>query len=190
MKIWEHWMITFFSRVHVVLISYSQYHFYKSVFRQGVLLYGDVCPFGSPTVRVFRTFLPHALTYWTEILRITLFFMHVRSGSNAINSCWLLQELCPSWTSNTCKYNAVFRTFLLHALKYWVEVLCMTVLMYSRSSLNVITMHKFLNELCIWICFYISHIKFECRQCVRLAPSVRPFSALFSYMHWQIELKL
>ena len=68
---------------------------YTPVFRRDVLWYGDVRPSGSPsespsvhpTLRpsvrlsvrpglrppVFRTFLIHALTYWAEILHMTLF---------------------------------------------------------------------------------------------------------------------
>ena len=53
-------------------------------------------------------------------------FMHVRSSSNAINFRHFLQELCSFLTSNSYKY-AVFRTFLLHALTYWVQILCMTL---------------------------------------------------------------
>ena len=129
---------------------------------------------------VFRTFLLHALTYWAEILHMTLFycttgqlrvfrqwasifvgvmsllglrileihsfshfsptcfdilswnfvyhfiFMHVRSSSNAINFRHFLQELCSFLTSNSYKY-ALFRTFLLHALTCWVQILYMTL---------------------------------------------------------------
>ena len=53
-------------------------------------------------------------------------FMHVRSSSNAINFRHFLQELCSFLTSNSYKY-AVFRTFLLHALTYWVQILYMTL---------------------------------------------------------------
>ena len=53
-------------------------------------------------------------------------FMHVRSSSNAINFRYFLQELCSFLTSNSYKY-AVFRTFLLHALTYWVQILYMTL---------------------------------------------------------------
>ena len=66
-------------------------YFYTPVFRWDVLWHGDVRPSGSPSVRptsrqsvrptlrpglrpsVFRTFLIHALTYWAEILHMTLF---------------------------------------------------------------------------------------------------------------------
>ena len=53
-------------------------------------------------------------------------FMHVRSSTNAINFRHFLQELCSFLTSNSYKY-AVFRTFLLHALTYWVRILYMTL---------------------------------------------------------------
>ena len=53
-------------------------------------------------------------------------FMHVRSSSNAINFRHFLQELCSFLTSKSYKY-AVFRTFLLHALTYWSEILCITL---------------------------------------------------------------
>ena len=53
-------------------------------------------------------------------------FMRVRSSSNAINFRHFLQVLCSFLTSNSYKY-AVFRTFLLHALTYWVQILYMTL---------------------------------------------------------------
>ena len=64
--------------------KYLLYTFYTPVFRRDVLWYGDVRPSVRPSVRpglrpsvrpsvtVFRTFLLHALTYWSEILCITL----------------------------------------------------------------------------------------------------------------------
>ena len=52
--------------------------------------------------------------------------MYVRSSSNAINFRHFLPELCSFLTSNSYKY-ALFRTFLLHALTYWVQILYMTL---------------------------------------------------------------
>ena len=60
-------------------------------------------------------------------------FMHVRSSSNAINFLHFLQELCSFLTSNSYKY-AVFRTFLLHALTYWVQILYMTLFNVPQSK--------------------------------------------------------
>ena len=62
---------------HVIYV----FSFYTPVFRRDVLWYGDVRPSVRPGLRppvrpsvtVFRTFLVHALTYWSEILCITLF---------------------------------------------------------------------------------------------------------------------
>ena len=71
--------------------------------------------------------------------------MHVRSSSNAINFRHFLQELCSFLTSNSYKY-AVFRTFLLHALTYWVQILYMTL--YHRASLSVVNLRQFWLELC------------------------------------------
>ena len=54
----------------------SGLHFYTPVFRRDVLCYGDVRPGLRPSglrPPVFRTFLLHALTYWAEILHMTLF---------------------------------------------------------------------------------------------------------------------
>ena len=63
-------------------------------------------------------------------------FMHVRSSSNAINFRHFLQELCSFLTSNSFKY-AVFRTFLLHALTYWVQILYMTLFLCNTEQVWV-----------------------------------------------------
>ena len=63
--------------------------------------------------------------------------MFYRSSLSVVNLCQFLLELCPFWNLKYCKYT-VFRTFLLHALTYW--------------------------EFCIWLCFTVLQIKFECRQ--------------------------
>ena len=109
-------------------------HFYTPVFRRDVLWYGDVRPSvrpsGSPSIRPsVRHSFPHFsptcfdIFFWNFVYHSI--FMHVRSSSNAINFRHFLQELCSFLTSNSYKY-AVFRTFLLHALTYWVQILYMT----------------------------------------------------------------
>ena len=64
-------------------LTTGKMNFYTPVFWRDVLWYGDVHPTLHPSVRptlrpglrppVFRTFLIHALTYWAEILHMTLF---------------------------------------------------------------------------------------------------------------------
>ena len=95
----------------------------------------SVRPSGSPSVRPsvrlsVRHSFPHFsptcfdILIWNFVYHFI--FMHVRSSSNAINFRHFLQELCSFLTSNSYKY-AVFRTFLLHALTYWVQILYMTL---------------------------------------------------------------
>ena len=48
------------------------------------------------------------------------------SSSNVVHLRRFLWELCPCWNLEYWKYT-VFRTFLLHALTYWVEILHMTL---------------------------------------------------------------
>ena len=134
---------------------------------------------------VFRTFLLHALTYWAEILHMTLFYCttdQVRVSSICVNFCgsyallerrileihsfphfsltsfdilsWklayyfiLLQfllELCLFVNLKYLKYT-VFRTFLLHALTYWAEILHMTLFYCTTDQVWV-------SSICINFC--------------------------------------
>ena len=74
---------------------------------------------------VFHTFLQLALTYWAEILHMTLFYCttdQIRVSSIYVN---FFGSYAPFGTQNT--ENTVFRTFLLHALTYWAEILHMAL---------------------------------------------------------------
>ena len=51
---------------------------------------------------------------------------YYRSSSSVINLRQFLWELCPFWNLEYWKYT-VFRTFLLHALTYWAQILHMTL---------------------------------------------------------------
>ena len=69
---------------------------------------------------------------------------YYRSSSSVINLRQCLLELCPFWNLEYWKCT-VFRTFLLHALTYWAEILHMILFHpYYRSSLSVINSHQFL----------------------------------------------
>ena len=77
------WELLIFYKFDIIWLASYHVLYYTPVFRRDVLWYGDVRPSGSPSdspsVRpglrppVFHTFLIHALTYWAEILHITLF---------------------------------------------------------------------------------------------------------------------
>ena len=84
---------------------------------------------------VFRTFLLHALTYWAEILHMTLFYSttdQVRVLSICVNFCG---SHAPFGTKNTG--NTVFRTFLLHPLTYWAESLHITLFFCTTDQVWV-----------------------------------------------------
>ena len=51
--------------------------------------------------------------------------LYYRLSSSVVNFRQVLWELCPFWNLEYWKYT-VFRTFLLHALTYWAEILDMT----------------------------------------------------------------
>ena len=105
----------------------------------------SVRPSVHPSVRVsvrpsVRHSFPHFSPTCFEILSWNFVYhfilMHVRSSSNVINFRQFLLELCPFWTSNSYKY-AVFRTFLLHALTYWPEILHMTLFYCTTDQVRV-----------------------------------------------------
>ena len=135
----------------------------------------SVCPTLRPGLcpPVFRTFLIHALTYWAEILHMTLFWCttdQVWVSSLCVN---FLRSYASLWTQNigNVQFSALFSYMLWH-----IEL-----------------------KFCIWPCFTVLQIKFECRQFPSIFVGVMPdleltileiqFSALFSYTLWHIELK-
>ena len=133
----------------------------------------ELCPFWNLNYwkhTVFRTFLLHALTYWVEIVHMTLFYCttdQVRVSSICINFLW---ELCPFWNFEYLKYT-VFRTFLFHALAYWAEIFHVT-LFYCTTDQD-----------------RVSSIFVGVMPLLELKLLEIQFSALFSYMLWHIELK-
>ena len=113
--------------------------YYTPVFSPSVR--PSIRPSGSPSVRPsVRHSFPHFsptcfdILIWNFVYHFI--FMHVRSSSNAINFRHFLQELCSFLTSNSYKY-AVFRTFLLHALTYWAEILHMTLFYCTTDQVRV-----------------------------------------------------
>ena len=139
--LWEFWIYNFSRRklekffVGSIVNIRNECLFYTPVFRRDVLWYGDVRPSVRVSVRPsvrpsVRHSFPHFpptcfdILIWNFVYHFI--FMHVRWSSNAINFRHFLQELCSFLTSNSYKY-AVFRTFLLHALTYWVQILYMTL---------------------------------------------------------------
>ena len=121
--------------------------FYTPVFRRDVLWYGDVRPglrpsdspsvrpSDSPSVSPSASF-PHFSPTFFDILSCNFahyfVLMYYRSSLSVVTLRQFLKELCLFVNLEYRKY-AVFRTFLLHALTYWAEILYMT-LFYCTSD--------------------------------------------------------
>ena len=121
-------------------------------FRQFLL---ELCPFwisNSYKYAVFRTSLLHALTYWAEILHMTLFYYttdQVRVSSISVNFC---KSYAPFGTENTgnTQFSALFTSILWHIeLKFYT-----------------------------WLCFTVLQIKLECRQFASIFVEVMPLLGL------------
>ena len=101
---------------------------------------------------VFHTFLQHALTYWDEILHMTLFYCttdQVWVSSIPVKFCASYASFVTYITGNT-QFSALFSNMLWH-----IEL-----------------------KLCIRLCFTVLQIKFECRQFASIFVGVMPLLEL------------
>ena len=111
----------------------------------------ELCPFWNLEYwkyTGFCTCLLHALTYWAEILHMTLFYCtidQVRVSSICVNFCWSYAPFGTKNTGNT-QFSALFSYMLWH-----IEL-----------------------KLCIWLCFTVLQIKLECRQFPSIYVGVMP----------------
>ena len=103
--------------------------------RRDVLWYGDVRPSGSPSAR-FPHFSPTCFDILSWNFAHDFVLMYYRSSLSVVNLRQVLLELCPFWNLEYWKYT-VFRTFLLHALTYWVEILHMTLFYCTTDQVRV-----------------------------------------------------
>ena len=92
------------------------------IFRQFLLELGPFWILEYWKYTVFRTFLLHALTYWAEILHLTLFTCTTDQVWECRQFPSIFVGVLPFWNLEYWKYT-VFRTFLLHALIYRAEIL-------------------------------------------------------------------
>ena len=105
---------------------------------------------------------------------IWLVSLYYRSRLSVVNLRQFLYEFCTFWNFKYLKYK-VFRTFLLHALTYLAEILHMTLFKCTTDQIWVPS---------ICVTFYRSYVPFGTKNTWNTR-----FSALFSYMLWNIELK-
>ena len=111
----------------------------------------ELCPFWNLEYwkyPVFRIFLLHALTYWAEILHMTLFY------------CTTDQVRLSSICVNFCRSNAPFWN-----VKWW-NIQFSPLFSYMLWHIEL--------KFCIWLCFTILQIKFKCRRFPSLSVGVMP----------------
>ena len=95
----------------------------------------SVRPSGSPSAR-FPHFSPTCFDILSLNFAHDFILMYYRSSLSVVNLRQVLLELCPFWNLEYWKYT-VFRTFLLHALTYWVEILHMTLFYCTTDQVRV-----------------------------------------------------
>ena len=100
--------------------------------------------------------------------------LYYRPSLSVVNFCQFLWELCPFWSLEYSKYT-VFRTFLLHALTYWAEILHMTLLYCTSYQLWV-------PSICVNFCRSYAPLDLRILE----IHSIPHFS---DFMLWHIELK-
>ena len=113
--------------------------FYKPVFRRDVLWYGyvrpSVRPSGSPSGR-FPHFSPTPFDIWSWNFAHAFVLMYYRSSLSVVTLRQFLKEWCP-FVNLEYRKCEVFRTFLLHALTYWAEILHGTLFYCTTDQVRV-----------------------------------------------------
>ena len=160
--------------------------------RQFALMFVGVMPLLELRILKIHSF-PHFSLSCFDILSTNFAYdfvsQYYRSSSSVVNLRQFLLELCPFWNLKYWKYT-VFRTFLLHALTYWAEILHMTLFYCTIDQvwvssifvgvmplleLRILKIHNFLHfsltmlwyielEFYMWLCLTMLQIKFDCRQ--------------------------
>ena len=115
--------------------------------RQFVSIFVGVMPLLELRILVIHSF-PHFSLTCFDILSWNFAYdfvlLYYRSSSSVVNLRQFLWELCPFWNLEFWKYT-VFRTFLLHALTYWAEILHMTLF-------NCTTDQVWVSSICVNFC--------------------------------------
>ena len=117
----------------------SSYYRSSSECRQFALMFVGVMPPLELRILEIHSF-PHFSLACFDILSWNFAYDFVlsyyRSSLSVINLRQCLWELCPFWNLEYCKYT-VFRTFLLHALTYWAEILHMILFRCTKDQVRV-----------------------------------------------------
>ena len=114
----------------------------------------ECCQFASILVRVMPLLelrirkihsFPHFSLTCSDVLSWNFAYnfvlLYFRSSSSVVNLHQFLLELCPFWNLEYWKYT-VFRTFLLHALTYWAEILHMNLFYCTTDQVRVLSIFE------------------------------------------------
>ena len=107
----------------------------------------ELCPFWNLEYwkdTVFRTFLLHALTYWAEILHMTLFY---------------------------CTIDQIWVSSIFVGVMPLLELRILKIHNFLHFSLTCFDIEL---KFCIWLCLTILQIKFNCRQFASIFVGVMP----------------
>ena len=111
----------------------------------------SVRPSGSPSAR-FPHFSPTCFDILSWNFAYDFVLMYYRSSLSVVNLRQVLLELCPFWN-----------------LEYWK---------YTFSTLFSYMLWHIELKFCIWLCFTVLQIKFECRQFASIFVGVMPLLEL------------
>ena len=114
-------------------------HQFPSLFAGVMLLFN----FKLLQICSFPHFSPTCFDILSSNFVYDFVLMYHRASLSVVILLQFLLELCLFVNLEYSKYT-VFRTFLLHALTYWAEILHMTLLLlYYRSSSSVVNLRQF-----------------------------------------------
>ena len=86
----------------------------------------------------FPHFSPSCFDISSWNLAYDFVLLYYRTSSSVYDFRQFLLELCPFWNLEYWKYT-VFRTFLLHALTYWAEILHLTLFYCTTDQVSVLS---------------------------------------------------
>ena len=153
-----------------VLQIKKECHHFASIF-EGVM---PLCELRILEIHSFPQFSPTCFDILSWNFAHNFVFMYYRASLSVVPLRQFSKELCLFWNLEYRKYT-VFRTFLLHALTYWAEILHMTLFYCNTEQVQVLSLcvNIWRSYASFWTC-NIGNVQ---------------FTALFSYMLWDVELK-
>ena len=132
---WHNSFVSGFSAFKIFIRPSSDGTYYSMVMSVRVSVRPTLRPSGSPSAR-FPHFYPTCFDILSWNFAHDFVLMYYRSSSSVVILRKFLKELC-LFVNLEYRKCAVFRTFLLHALTYWAEILHMTLFYCITDQVRV-----------------------------------------------------